>query len=279
MSRVLVIGSLHPTSRAIGERLAAMGLEVQYAAGNLDALHHLRMRPFGVVITFPESQIDEDLALLKEMREVRPRVKCILLTSHATPEETIAALRQKAFACFSAPYQEEAIADLAFNAASSSEWRDEIDVVTARPGWVTLRANCHLLTADRLLTFMRELNSQLPETEMTEMIRGLREILMNAMEHGTAFSVEQTIEVTAVRTARSIVFYVRDPGPGFRRGKLADGTVAGPHDHPLSHIAKRENLGLRPGGYGLTMAGGIVDELIYSDLGNEVLLIKYTDHD
>ena len=34
---------------------------------------------------------------------------------------------------------------------------------------------------------------------------------------------------------------------------------------------------MRPGGYGLLLAGGTVDELIYSDIGNEVLLIKYVD--
>jgi anti-sigma regulatory factor (Ser/Thr protein kinase) len=278
MSRILVIGSFDLTSRAIGDRLVAMGVEMHYAAGNVDALQLLRMRSFGVVITNPETPIDEDLALLKEMREVRPGVKCIVLTPRSTPEAVIAALRERVFACFSAPYQEESIADLAYNAATSSQWRDEIDVVTARAGWVTLRANCHLLTADRLLTFARELNARLPESETIEMMRGLREILLNAMEHGTAFSAEQMIEITAVRTARAIVFYVRDPGPGFRRNELADGTVAGPLDHPLQHIAKREGMGMRPGGYGLTMAGGAVDELIYSDIGNEVVLIKYINH-
>ena len=32
---------------------------------------------------------------------------------------------------------------------------------------------------------------------------------------------------------------------------------------------------MRPGGYGLLLAAGTVDELIYSEIGNEVLLIKY----
>jgi anti-sigma regulatory factor (Ser/Thr protein kinase) len=277
MSRILLIGSFDLTSRAIGDRLVAMGTEMHYAAGNVDALHQLRLRSFGVIITNPETPIDEDLALLKEIREVRPGAKCVVLTPRATPEDVIVALRQKVFACFSAPFQVEVIADLAANAASSSQWRDEIEVVTARPGWVTLRANCQLLTADRLLTFARELNARLPEAETMEMMRGLREVLLNAMEHGTAFNAEQMIEITAVRTARAIVYYVRDPGPGFRRGELAEGTVAGPFDNPLTHIARREEQGLRPGGYGLTLAGGTVDELIYSDIGNEVVLIKYTD--
>jgi hypothetical protein len=32
---------------------------------------------------------------------------------------------------------------------------------------------------------------------------------------------------------------------------------------------------MRLGGYGILLASGIVDELIYSEVGNEVLLIKH----
>lgn len=96
------------------------------------------------------------------------------------------------------------------------------------------------------------------------------------MEHGTAFNPEQVVEVTAVRTARAMVFYVRDPGAGFRRESLTHAAIANPDDDPAAHIVQREAEGMRPGGYGL-LAAGTVDELIYSDIGNEVLLIKYVD--
>ena len=34
---------------------------------------------------------------------------------------------------------------------------------------------------------------------------------------------------------------------------------------------------MRPGGYGLLLASGTVDELIYNEIGNEAILIKYLD--
>ena len=37
----------------------------------------------------------------------------------------------------------------------------------------------------------------------------------------------------------------------------------------------RERLGLRPGGFGIFVTRQMVDELIYNEAGNEVLLIKY----
>jgi DNA-binding NarL/FixJ family response regulator len=277
MSRVLVIGGEAQVSREIGEALSAADFPMEYSAGHADALRRLRARSFGIVITSPDSTVEEDLALLEEMRAIRPGVKYIVLAHHSTPEEVIAALRARVFACFTPPFDPGEIASLASKAASDSQWRDDIQVLSARPGWVSVRVNCRLLTAERLMTFAKELSTQLPEDTRQEMMQAFREILLNAMEHGAAFNPEQVVEVTGVRTGRAMVFYVRDPGAGFRRESLTHAAIANPAVDPLAHIKQREAEGIRPGGYGLLLAAGTVDELIYSEIGNEVLLIKYVD--
>ena len=277
MSRVLLIGSQTDVSRGIGDALSAARLPMEYSAGHADALQRLRTRSFGVVITSPDSVVDEDLALLEEMRVVRPGIKCILLAHQSTPDEVIAALRARVFACFTPPFDPAEIASLASRAASDNQWRDDIQVLSAKPGWVSVRVNCRLITAERLMTFARELSAQLPDDTRQETMQALREILLNAMEHGAAFNAEQVVEVTGVRTARAMVFYVRDPGAGFRRESLSHAAVTNPPDDPAAHIVQREEQGMRAGGYGLLLAAGTVDELIYSDIGNEVLLIKYVD--
>jgi anti-sigma regulatory factor (Ser/Thr protein kinase) len=277
MSRVLVIGSEAQVSREIGGALSAADFPMEYSAGHADALQRLRARAFGVVITSPDSTVEEDLALLEEMRAIRPGVKCIVLARHSTPDEVIAALRARVFACFTPPFDPGEIASLASEAASDSQWRDDIQVLSARPGWVSVRVNCRLLTAERLMTFAKELSAQLPEDTREEIMQAFREILLNAMEHGAAFNPEQVVEVTGVRTGRAMVFYVRDPGAGFRRESLTHAAIANPAVDPAAHIEQREAEGIRPGGYGLLLAAGTVDELIYNEIGNEVLLIKYVD--
>jgi hypothetical protein len=67
-----------------------------------------------------------------------------------------------------------------------------------------------------------------------------------------------------------MVFYVRDPGAGFRRESLTHAAIANPTDDPVAHIVQREAAGMRPGGYGVLLASGTVDELIYNEIGNEV---------
>ena len=277
MSRVLVIGNDAQVSREIGDALVAADCPMEYSAGYADALQRLRKRAFGVAITSPDSSVEEDLALLEEMRGIRPGVKSIVLARHSTPDEVIAALRARVFACFTPPFDPSEIANLVLGAASDSQGRDDIQVLSAKPGWVSVRVSCRVITAERLMSFANELSAQLPEDTREEMMQAFREILLNAMEHGAAFNPEQVVEVAAIRTARSMVFYVRDPGAGFRRESLTHAAFANPADDPAAHIMQREAEGMRPGGFGLLLAGGTVDELIYSEIGNEVLLIKYVD--
>lgn len=277
MSRILIIGECTGLGAEIGAALSAANLPYEFSSGHADALLRLVMKSFGVVITNCESTMEEDLALLTEMRAIRPGLKCIVLAREATPDETIAALRARVFACFTPPFDGSEIAHLAARAASDSDWRDDIQVLSAKPGWVSVRVNCRLLTAERLLTFAKELSVRLPQDTKQEVMLALREILLNAMEHGAAFNPEQVVEVTAIRTARSFVFYVHDPGAGFRRELITHAAIANPPDDPAAHIAMREEAGMRPGGYGLLLASGTVDELIYSEIGNEVLLIKYVE--
>jgi anti-sigma regulatory factor (Ser/Thr protein kinase) len=276
MSRVLIVGA-DPSTRAIGEHLAATGVPVDYAMGPVGALKCIRTSSVGIVITCPSTSIDEDLSLLYEMRLIRPAIKCIVLSTTSTPEAIIDALRAHVFACFTPPFDTREIAAIARDAASSNLREDGITVLSARSGWVSIRANCSLLTADRLMSFARELSSQIDELSRYEVLQGLREILLNAMEHGAAFNPEQMIEVTAVRTRRSLVFYVRDPGAGFRTELIRTDVVANPGDKPLPFLTHPKEDNQYTGGFGLLLARGTVDELLYSEIGNEVILIKYLD--
>jgi len=277
MSRALIIGSHTQISRKIGDALTAADLPIEYSAGPADALKRLRIWPFAVVITSADSDIEENLALLEEMRSIRPDLKCIVLAHHSTPDKVIAALRARVYACFTPPFDTHEIAALTSRAASDNQSRDDIEILSARPGWVSIRANCRLITAERLLSFAKELSAQLPEDARLEIIQAFREILLNAMEHGAKFNPEQVVEVSAIRTARSMVFRVRDPGTGFRKDSLPHAAAANSSADPTAHIMLRKEQGMRAGGYGLLLASGTVDELIYNETGNEAILIKYLD--
>jgi anti-sigma regulatory factor (Ser/Thr protein kinase) len=104
-----------------------------------------------------------------------------------------------------------------------------------------------------------------------------REMLLNAMEHGGGFDANKIVEVTALRTRRAQIYHLRDPGPGFSPEALQHAAVSNPLDDPLAHIHTRVEQGMRPGGFGILLARQLVDELLFNERGNEVVLVKYLD--
>ena len=251
-------------------------VRLEQATGGAHALRLVRSISFDAVLTSPRSAIAEDLALLEEMQLVRPSVKMIVLAPVATPEEVIASLRVHAFACFSAPFNMGEIAEMIRRAIQNPEWTDGLHVVSARPDWLSLRVDCRRLAADRLIRFLTELAGDLPDVTRDDLLAAFREIALNAMEHGAGFAPDQVIEVTAVRTKRAIVYYVRDPGPGFSPDVLPHAAISNPPEDPIAHVDARARLGMRPGGFGLLIARRVVDEFLHSERANEVVLIKHT---
>jgi len=251
-------------------------VRLEHASGSIHALRLIRRAWYDVVVTSPKTPVSEDVALVEEMRDARPSVKAIVLAPTATPEEVVLSLRAHVFSCFTAPFDVPEIAEMIRRAVENPDWKDGIQVVSARADWLSLRVDCRRLAAERLIQFLSELARDLPEVTRDELLGAFREIALNAMEHGAGFSPHQVIEVSAVRTKRAIVYYVKDPGPGFSPDHLPHAAVSNPGDDPLAHADKRAELGLRPGGFGLLIARRVVDEFLLSEKANEVLLIKHT---
>jgi len=279
LRRVLLIGGTEPSARDLLAGLRASpalaGAEIETCAGDVDALQILRQRAIEVIVTDPATPFGEDLALVAELCSTRPGLKTIVLASGAAPGDIIAAMKARVFACFTAPFDSREIADMIASAFVAEHWGNAIEVTSAVPCWITLRVNCHHLTAERLVQFMREHRSDMPEEERERLMSAFREMLINAMEHGAGFDPEKVVEVTAAQTGRAIVYHFRDPGSGFDRADLARAQKARSPEEVLADIQRREELGLRPGGFGMLIAKEVVDELVYNERGNEVLLIKH----
>jgi anti-sigma regulatory factor (Ser/Thr protein kinase) len=250
--------------------------DVQSCAGLVDALRCLRQHSWDVLLTDPDTTIGASLAVAAEVSLLHPSVRIIALWPAATNQEIIAAMRANVFACFTEPFDRAEVADMIRSALRAREWRDGIEVVSGLPHWLTLRVACHLITAERLIRFMSELQqADVPEGEGDLLIAAFRELLLNAMEHGAGFDPDKVIEVTAAKTARAIVYHFKDPGPGFDREDLRHAAGSECPEEVLGSALERAAMGLRPGGFGMLIARRVADELVYNERSNEVLMIKH----
>ena len=91
------------------------------------------------------------------------------------------------------------------------------------------------------------------------------------------FDPNRKVRISCVRTKRLLLYRISDPGEGFDIDKLRHAAITNPDDDPMRHLQVREEQGLRPGGFGLAMTRSLVDDLIYNEARNEVMLIKYLD--
>ena len=268
----LVVGPDSKVAPAVRKVLPSW--KIVHAADNVSALKMLHERPYDLVLTGEETSGKEDVELLRKIRMVRPHTRLIILTNESTPADVISAMRERAFSYFSQPYSMSAFAQMLRLATTSPVWDEGIEILAATTEWIRLIARCEMKTADRLLQFIHEV-TDLPMVERDAVGAAFREMLMNAIEHGARFDSTQHVEISYVRAKRMVLCRVKDPGEGFSLEELRHTAMTNPPGDPLSHLAVRKEQGMRPGGFGILLAQNIVDELIYGEKGNDVLLIKY----
>jgi anti-sigma regulatory factor (Ser/Thr protein kinase)/ActR/RegA family two-component response regulator len=243
---------------------------------NLAALAAARVRTFNLIVTSDKTSGREDIELLRQIRRVRPHTRLIILAGEGTPSDVITSMRERAFSYFSKPFSLDTLAEMIRLATEEACWDDGIEVVSGTPELIRILARCDLKTADRLVQFLNEI-AELPDPERNQVATAFREMLLNAIEHGGRLDPNQYVEIEYVRARHMVTCHITDPGPGFTLDEIPHAAIANPIDDPIRHIAVREQQGIRPGGFGVLLAQRLVDELIYGQDGNEVLLIKYLD--
>ena len=151
-----------------------------------------------------------------------------------------------------------------------------IEVHSSSPDWIRLQIAADFSLKLQVVNFFR--SHLLPDFahELCEQLCvAIDELLANAMEHGCKAAALTAVELTYIRTNRSILFQLRAAGSGFSWKALNHAAVSNPSEEPLRHVGLRSEMGLRPGGFGILLIRQIADELIYNEHGNEVLFVKY----
>jgi len=240
------------------------------------ALKCLRRRSYNLVIAEhqPSAGASE---LVAAIRGAQPGVKVIVIDSAPSNADVIEAMQQQAFSYFSRPFDPAAVRDMMRSAVTEPGWDDGIRVLSAEPEFPTLKIRCNLPTADRLQHFFEELKNDLEPEERSRVAMAFREMLLNAIEHGGKLDSNEWVRVSRVRSQRALVYHMEDPGAGFSRSAIDHAAVANSDEAPLEHLKIRKGAGMRMGGFGMLIAQKLVDEVIYNQKGNEVILVKHLD--
>jgi CheY-like chemotaxis protein/anti-sigma regulatory factor (Ser/Thr protein kinase) len=275
--RILLVDDDRGLRHVLSALLQDAGHRVESAGDGPEALEMLgRGSSFDLVLLDIGLPSMSGLDVLARVRELPSPPLVIVMTADDTSATLLEAVRRQAYRYLRKPFPPSAIVEVVSEAATPTAALS-IEVISAKPEWLELVAPCTLEMADRIQSFVMHLEANLSEAVREAMAQAFRELLTNAIEWGGKLDPDRKVRIACVRTPRLLLYRIADPGEGFDIDKLRHAAIMNPDDDPMRHLSVREQQGLRPGGFGLAMTRSLVDDLIYNEARNEVLLIKYLD--
>jgi CheY-like chemotaxis protein/anti-sigma regulatory factor (Ser/Thr protein kinase) len=275
-SDLLVVDDDDATRQGLSALLANAGFAVDSARDGTEAVQKIDRHDFSVVLL--DIQLPEigGLDILGRCTAKPNPPKVIVMTGVDTTETVLSALRGQAYDFLSKPIEPSRLVEIVRRALATGLDVLPIEVLSARPEWVELLVPCTREAADRIQSFLQQLEADLPDDVRDSVGLAFRELLLNGIEWGGRLNPEQKVRVACLRARRMLLYRIADPGSGFTFDDLSHAAVHNASGG-IDHDVVRQEKGLRPGGFGLVLIRAIADELIYNEQQNEVVFVKYLD--
>jgi CheY-like chemotaxis protein/anti-sigma regulatory factor (Ser/Thr protein kinase) len=276
--RVLVVDDDRALRHAIAALLQAAGYVTEQAGDGPEALRLLDGRRVDLVLLDIGLPGMSGLDVLTQARALASPPLVVMMTADDTPEALLASVRGQAHRFVRKPVPPSRVVEVVTEVLAAPPVSHlPIEVVSARPEWLELVAPCSLEVAERIHEFVMQLDAALSDEVRESVGPAFREILSNAIEWGGRLDPARTVRISCLRGRRMLLYRISDPGEGFDIDRLSHAAISNPADDPLEHARVREARGLRPGGLGMVMTHALVDEVIYNEKRNDVVLVKYLD--
>ena len=193
----------------------------------------------------------------------------VMVTGMPGEDARIQGFRVGANGYVSKPYK---IDDLFQAVTDARAWRASMEVENLQ-GEIHVELNSEITLLNDLNDFLLNLCQTTPfnHEQVMHLRQAMMEMAQNAIEWGNKHNSEMLVTIRYRVYDDRIEIIVRDQGGGFDRNNLPH--AAGGED-PFTHLDVRDKLGLRAGGFGLMITKGMVNDLTYNDVGNEVTLTK-----
>ncbi len=289
MKRILVVDDSPMDRRLAGGILAKRGFEVVYAADGKAALDSMAESVPSLVVTDLQMPEMDGLTLVAESRRQHPSVPIVLMTAHGSADTAMLALKTGAASyvpkrALATDLVETITAILALS--EDVERISTVDPLEIRTLSLEVRSSMEAIgdVVGQLESHLVQL-SLCDDTGVIQVGVALREALVNAVVHGNLevssklheesptrfFEVvkerqaderyrNRIVRVTATYSPAEVVYTIKDDGTGFDTASLPDPT-------DLDNLDK-------PSGRGLMLIRTFMDEVTWTEKGNEIRMIK-----
>lgn len=275
MPNILVAEDDATTREMIGGILKKHGYTVSTVSDGMAALRALKKKNFELLLLDIWMPKMTGLGLIGTLHGEPHIPKIIVMTSDKASDTVLRSLRGQVYQFLAKPIDAHNLVTVVDNALSEDPTVPPIEVLSANKHWVELLVPCERSVVSRVQSFLSRLETDLPPEVIEKVGYAFRELLNNAIEWGGRLDPNLKVRISYIRTKKLLMYRLDDPGPGFKLEDLKHAAVGDTKDDPMAHMTIREQKGLRPGGLGLMLTQQLVDELVYNEARNEVVLIKY----
>jgi DNA-binding response OmpR family regulator len=251
--------------------LRLRGFDAQIASNGLTGLEKARTGSPDVVLLDLMLPDISGFDVCRQLRTDRSTMltPVVMLTAMADNKSRVNGFRVGANAYVTKPY---GIEDLFSAIESARAWRAEM-TRSELQGEIHVELNSEITLLNDLNDFLLHLCRETPldGEQVMHLRQAVMEMAHNAIEWGNKHETDRLVTIRYRVYTDQLEIVVRDQGTGFDQSNLPHAAASG---DPFTHLDVRDKLGLRAGGFGLLICKGMVDELRYNDVGNEVTLIK-----
>jgi CheY-like chemotaxis protein/anti-sigma regulatory factor (Ser/Thr protein kinase) len=272
--RVLVVDDDPQMCRFLSKLLGSKGYSVVTADDGVEALEKLQQEEFELILTDVWMPRMNGLELLSRLQTRPAHPRAVVMTAYDTPDTLLRAVKEQAYSYITKPFEPQALLDSVQDAFAAPPTLP-IEVLSARPNWVEILVPCQAEAIERVEGFLARLKGDLPQDVRESVGTVFRELLLNAIEWGGKVDPARRVRIAYLRARRMLLYRIADPGIGFRFEDLSHAATRNSPNESPKHIRTPQDNGLRPGGFGSLLAKMMVDEIIYNEAQNEVLIVKY----
>ena len=240
-----------------------------------DAAEKISSERYDVIICEIELDGGTGFDLLAKARDLKPEARFVMTTSNHKLNYVLRALKLGACDYLKKPVSECDLQHAVKESYNDKEIMEKVDIQIGEAGWVELQMPSSENTMHRLDKFFRLMyDGDVPPETLEDIGLCFREVVRNAIEWGHKFDIKKRVKISHMLFQDEFVFKIEDNGQGYDISAMLEG-----HDDLVQMEDERESSGKRPGGLGMTMVKGLMDQVIYNQRGNMIILSKKILHE
>lgn len=262
--RLLLIDTDQARADQIFQQLQHQDFNVSLAQQGREALEKIRTNGYDIVITNILLSDMDGVEIVTAIREFRPALPIIIMSSSTQSGKTLKALCAGAHHFIRDPLDINELLDT-IKKLERSQQEIVINqrVISFLTEIITFEIPSELALMSAAVQYINDILVRIGYLEEDDIhIKiALIEAVTNAIEHGNQHDATKKVKIHAKLTCQKAVFTVTDEGPGFDYKNLPDPTNS-------------ENIN-RVRGRGIFMIHHLMDRVRFNQPGNQIQMVKY----